>query len=151
MAGSDEAIVNSAAGDETLAAIAGYLERISGEDRERLRGELTARGCTTWRWVPVADLPRYEFPAANRPLFEVDNRGASVFVTLAWPHDIPEKFAVHFDGQIFPDFSREVVFVAIKNGRHNGIGYFIDTGSRAAPGAEPIPLTELWDRMVSAF
>lgn len=43
------------------------------------------------------------------------------------------------------------MFVAIKNGRHNGIGYFLDSGARAAPGAEPIPLTELWQRMVSAF
>jgi hypothetical protein len=44
-----------------------------------------------------------------------------------------------------------VIFVAIKNGHHNGTGYFLDTGTRAAPAAEPIPLTELWQRMLSAF
>ena len=43
------------------------------------------------------------------------------------------------------------MFVAIKNGRHNGIGYFLDTGARAAPQDQPIPLADLWQRMVSAF
>lgn len=73
------------------------------------------------------------------PLFEVDNRGASLFVTLSYPHDIPAPLAA------------EVVFVAIKNGRHNGIGYFLDTGARAAPQDAPIPLEKLWQRMVAAF
>ncbi len=73
------------------------------------------------------------------PLFEVDNRGETLFATLAYPHDIPAHLAP------------EVVFVAIKNGRHNGIGYFLDTGSRGAPQDEPIPLAQLWQRMVSAF
>jgi hypothetical protein len=73
------------------------------------------------------------------PLFEVDNRGESLFATLSYPHDIP------------PHLAADVVFVAIKNGRHNGIGYFLDTGARAAPQDEPIPLAQLWQRMVSAF
>jgi hypothetical protein len=77
----------------------------------------------------------------GEPLFEVDNRGESLFATLSYPHEIKPS----------DPLSRDVVFVAIKNGRHNGIGYFIDTDQSAAPGAEPIPLTELWSRMVSAF
>jgi hypothetical protein len=73
------------------------------------------------------------------PLFEVDNRGETLFATLSYPHDIPAALA------------NDVVFVAIKNGRHNGIGYFLDTGARAAPQDAPIPLEQLWQRMVSAF
>lgn len=73
------------------------------------------------------------------PLFEVDNRGVTLFATLSYPHDIPAALA------------DDVVFVAIKNGRHNGIGYFLDTGARAAPQDAPIPLEQLWQRMVSAF
>lgn len=84
------------------------------------------------------------------PLFEVDNRGDSLFVTLSYPHDIPEGFEARFGARSVHHFGRETVFVAIKNGRHNGIGYFLDTGAPAA-GGEPIPLTELWHRMVSAF
>lgn len=72
-------------------------------------------------------------------LFEVDNRGETLFVTLSYPHDIPTALA------------KDVVFIAIKNGRHNGIGYFLDTGARAAPHDAPIPLEQLWQRMVSAF
>ena len=84
-------------------------------------------------------------------LFEVDNRGETLFVTLAYPHEIKAGFAATFAGRVMANFENQTVFVAIKNGRHNGIGYFLDTGARAVPGAEPIPLTDLWQRMVSAF
>ena len=84
-------------------------------------------------------------------LFEVDNRGTTLFVTLSYPCEIKPGLAVQFDGAAVRDFSREVVFVALKNGHHSGIGYFLDTDVRAIPGTEPIPLTDLWQRMVSAF
>jgi hypothetical protein len=84
-------------------------------------------------------------------LFEVDNRGDSVFATLSYPHDIGAGFRARFGDRTVEDVTGQVVFVAIKNGHHNGIGYFLDTGGRSAPNAEPIPLSELWQRMVSAF
>ena len=40
---------------------------------------------------------------------------------------------------------------AVRAEVENGIGYFLDTGARAAPQDEPIPLDQLWQRMVSAF
>jgi hypothetical protein len=89
--------------------------------------------------------------ADGLPLFEIDDRGASLFVTLAYPREVKPGLAARFEGAVIEDLAREVVFVALKNGRHNGIGYFLDSGVRSAPGAEPIPLTELWQRMVSAF
>jgi len=85
------------------------------------------------------------------PLFELDNRGSSLFVTLSYPHEITAGFRAQFTRASIDDLSRDVVFVAIKNGHHNGIGYFLDTGGRARPQAEPIPLSELWHRMVTAF
>jgi hypothetical protein len=84
-------------------------------------------------------------------MFEIDNRGDSLFVTLSYPHEISQGFKVSLNEKQIEDFEKQVVFVAIKNGRHNGIGYFLDTGTRAAASAEPIPLTDLWQRMVSAF
>jgi len=42
VAGSDESIVHPEAGEETIAAIAGYLERATGEQREYVRKELIA-------------------------------------------------------------------------------------------------------------
>jgi hypothetical protein len=89
--------------------------------------------------------------AGGEPLFEVDNRGDSLFVTLAYPREVKPGLAARFDGAEVPDLARETVFVALKNGHHNGIGYFADSGARAAPGAEPFPLTELWQRMLRAF
>ena len=89
--------------------------------------------------------------AGGVPLFEVDSRGDSLFVTLAYPREITAGLAAAFDGAGIPDLARETVFVALKNGHHNGIGYFADSGERAAPGAAPFPLTELWQRMLGAF
>ncbi len=89
--------------------------------------------------------------ADGLPLFGVDNRGESLFVTLTYPREVKPGLAARFESAALEDLSREVVFVALKNGHHNGIGYFLDTGARAPAGAEPIPLTELWQRMVSAF
>lgn len=42
VAGSDDAIVHPDAGEETIAAIAGYLERMTAEQREHVRKELIA-------------------------------------------------------------------------------------------------------------
>jgi hypothetical protein len=89
--------------------------------------------------------------ADGLPLFEVDNRGETLFVTLSYPREIKAGFTAGFDGAVTVDLPSAAVFVAIKNGHHNGIGYFLDSGASSSPGAEPIPLTDLWQRMVSAF
>ena len=44
LGGSDAAIVNPLAADETLLAIAGYLQRIKGRDRDRLKADLKVLG-----------------------------------------------------------------------------------------------------------
>ncbi len=85
-------------------------------------------------------------------LFEVDNRGSSLFVTLAYPHSIERGLRVDFGGATVEDFSSEVAFVALKNAHHNGTGYFLDTGDAAdAAKAPEIPLTDIWRRVVAAF
>jgi hypothetical protein len=85
------------------------------------------------------------------PLFEVDNRGSSLFVTLTYPNEIVEEFTVSFKGKSLRDFHKCVAFVAIKNGHHNGVGYFIDTARRGSgPSSDTFPLHELWDRMLDA-
>jgi hypothetical protein len=89
--------------------------------------------------------------ADGLPLFEVDNRGETLFVTLSYPREMKRGLAASFDGATIADLAAAVVFVAIKNGHHNGIGYFLDSGARSAPDAEPMPLSALWQRVVSAF
>jgi len=63
------------------------------------------------------------------PLFQVDNRGLDLFVTLTYPRDIPPGFAITVGEETFSGLDQDVVFVALKNGQHNGTGYFLDTGA----------------------
>jgi len=85
------------------------------------------------------------------PLFEVDNRGRDLFVMLTWSHDIDAAFVYAVGGRQVLGFRDDVVFVAIKNGEHNGVGYFIDTGvTAAAPGAS-FPLAELPAKVCEAL
>jgi hypothetical protein len=58
-------------------------------------------------------------------LFEVDNRGLSLFVELVYPNDVSENDSVYSKESNFKieNFKTYLAFVAIKNGEHNGIGY----------------------------
>ena len=87
--------------------------------------------------------------ADGTPLFEIDNRGSDLFVMLTWPHDIEQDFEFDVDGDRHVGLRDDVAFVAIKNGRHNGIGYLLDTGATLADG-ERMPLSELPDRVARA-
>ena len=84
-------------------------------------------------------------------LFEIDNRGTSLFVTLAYPNRIDSGLRVLFDGGEISDFAEQVAFVAVKNGEHSTFGYLIDTGAPRAPEGAVLPLPEVFNRLVSAF
>jgi len=58
-------------------------------------------------------------------LFEVDNRGSSLFVELVYANDINDSDSVYSKESnfILENFKSYLAFVAIKNGEHNGIGY----------------------------
>ena len=83
------------------------------------------------------------------PLFEVDNRGSSLFVMLSYPHRIESDARASFSTGIVAAFGQEVSFVALKNGRHSGMGYLVDSGSPVAR-AERVPLASVFDRVVNA-
>lgn len=76
-------------------------------------------------------------------LFDVDNRGSDLFVTLSYPNDIPPGFHIQVDKTLIPNFRQMVNFVAIKNGQHNGMGYLVDTARSATSEPEVIEITEL--------
>ena len=61
----------------------------------------------------------------NIKIFEVDNRGASLFVELVYPNDINENDSIYSKESKFKldSFKSYLSFVAIKNGEHNGLGY----------------------------
>jgi hypothetical protein len=61
----------------------------------------------------------------NIKLFEVDNRGTSLFVELVYPNDINRSDSIYSkeSNLKLEKFKSYISFVAIKNGEHNGIGY----------------------------
>jgi hypothetical protein len=80
-------------------------------------------------------------------LFSVDNRGDSLFVSLIWSHDIPADFVYRVDDERHGGLRDMVAFVALKNGKHNAIGYFLDTG---ASGGETFALADVPRRIAEA-
>jgi hypothetical protein len=84
-------------------------------------------------------------------LFEVDNRGSDLFVTLGWPHDIDSDFRCWIGDVEYSGLKDDVAFVAIKNGQHNGVGYFIDTGAKAAGEANRFPLSDVPRRICDSL
>jgi hypothetical protein len=84
-------------------------------------------------------------------LFEVDNRGSDLFVTLTYPSDIGEGFDYRVGEQVCSDLRKDVGFVAIKNGDHNHVGYFLDNGVEAAVKDEEFPITGIAARITNAM
>lgn len=89
--------------------------------------------------------------ANGTALFQLDVRGESIFATLAYAGPIQENFPWQIDGMPKIGFDEDVAFVAIKNGEHDGAGYFADTGEQHLGSEEPFPLTELPMRIESAL
>jgi hypothetical protein len=90
--------------------------------------------------------------ADGAPLFAVDNRGSDLFVELVYAGEIGPGFSFSIDGEAFDGLDRDVAFVALKNGRHNGIGYFLDSAaSRDALPAREFPLAEIHARILAAL
>ena len=61
----------------------------------------------------------------DKKIFDIDNRGASLFVELTYSDDIKENDSIYSKetNLKLEKFRSFLSFVAIKNGEHNGIGY----------------------------
>lgn len=85
------------------------------------------------------------------PLFTVDNRGTDLFVMLSYPDDIPEGVTVIAGNEQIANLREHVAFVAIKNGEHDGIGYFADSGNLVVGCEGRFPLADIPDRVRAAL
>jgi hypothetical protein len=76
-------------------------------------------------------------------IFEVDNRGTSLFVELVYPNEIEDNDSIYSkeSNLKLEKFKSYLAFVAIKNGEHNGIGYV--TSNFDLKQEEKIELTSL--------
>lgn len=90
----------------------------------------------------VADklLSSYKSTEGSKQIFQVDNRGKSLFVELIYDKEIKDSTSItsEINNIEVSNFKKYVAFVAIKNGEHNGIGYLISTGTKI--DAKVIPL-----------
>jgi hypothetical protein len=61
----------------------------------------------------------------NLKIFEVDNRGNSLFIELVYPNDLDDNDSIYsnLSNLKLERFKSYLAFVAIKNGEHNGKGY----------------------------
>jgi len=80
----------------------------------------------------------------NKPVFNVDNRGESLFVEVIYDDDIHEGMCFNGPQSIsLIDLRSKLAFVAIKNGKHNGLGYVFSNMPLDIP--KEIKLKEIYD------
>jgi len=79
----------------------------------------------------------------SKPVFSVDNRGTSLFVEVIYDDNLVEGMS--FDGPngiSLTSLKSKLAFVAIKNGKHDGLGYVFSNMPMDLP--EEINLTEVY-------
>ena len=132
---------------------AAFLERI-GIAFERVEPRMSRDFLVKFRDLEQARDAERRLAAARggdgAPLFETDNRGDSLFVTLVYADDIPADFTFSIANESYSGLRDDVVFVALKNGEHNGIGYFADSGLENDGRTVRFPLSEVPDRVLAA-
>ncbi len=81
----------------------------------------------------------------SEPIFDVDNRGDSLFIELVYPNEAQEGMTITSaqHNLTVSDFNDKMSFVAIKNGEHNGIGYLIS--NMDLKSEQKIKLTQVKD------
>jgi hypothetical protein len=79
-----------------------------------------------------------------KPVFNIDNRGKSLFVEVVYDDDLVEGMCFNGPDNIsVGSLKAKLAFVAIKNGKHDGIGYVFSNMPMDLP--EQIKLTEVYD------
>jgi hypothetical protein len=89
-------------------------------------------------------LNKFTDSVRSKPVFSVDNRGKSLFVEVIYDDDLVEGMS--FDGPTgisLDSLQSKLAFVAIKNGKHDGLGYLFSNMPMDLP--QEIRLTEVYD------
>ncbi|WP_213086893.1 hypothetical protein [Chitinophaga agrisoli] len=95
-------------------------------------------------------LESYVSQGDEKEIFEVDNRGNSLFVELIYPNNIEDDFSIKssIGAPTVNEFKKRIAFVAIKNGEHHGVGYFMTNFKHAYP--TEMPLAQLHDILLES-
>ena len=111
----------------------------------------TGKGYISAEFNKPEDLVHAEYLLANvkshsgkRIFGERDNRGGDeLFVSLTYDDDIGEGFSIFINEKEYENFGKDVTFVAIKNGHHNALGYYLDSNRSSKESEKEIPLKHL--------
>ena len=82
---------------------------------------------------------------------EVDNRGGNLFVSLTFSEDVEDNFSIFFNKEEYKKFRNDIVFVAIKNGHHDSLGYYLDTARKPGELKDRIPLKNIFSYIMDHF
>ena len=86
----------------------------------------------------------------NSNFFEVDNRGKSLFVTLSYNKNICKSDALsNIEKTIIHPIFKRVSLVALKNGHHNEMGYYLDNCNKKTEGN--FELKDIFKNIVTHF
>ncbi|MGB0981154.1 MAG: hypothetical protein ACPGUH_03550 [Winogradskyella sp.] len=96
------------------------------------------------------ELETYRSTSDNTAIFTVDNRVESLFVELTYPNNIENSFGIKGSKSI-SNFEDYVSFVAIKNGEHHNVGYYIDTAVPKKLKTETMPLASVYNAILKAL
>lgn len=88
---------------------------------------------------------------SSEPIFEIDNRGDSLFVELIYDKDVTSDVCWKTRTGRSGLLADEVAFVALKNGHHNGTGYVIDTNRSKGQREASIPLSDIHSETLAHF
>ena len=89
-------------------------------------------------------LNKFTDSVRSKPVFNVDNRGTSLFVEVIYDDDLVEEMSFDGPGGIsIESLKSKLAFVAIKNGKHDGLGYVFS--NRPLDVQDVIPLSNLYD------
>ncbi len=89
-------------------------------------------------------LNEFKDSVRDRKVFNVDNRGDSLFVEVVYDEDLVEEMSFEGpNGISIGGLKYKLAFVAIKNGKHNGLGYVFSNMPMDLP--KNIKLTEVYD------
>jgi hypothetical protein len=81
---------------------------------------------------------------------EIDNRGSDLFVTLSYEDEISTETEVLIDNE-WASFYDDVVFVAVKNGDHEGRGFAFFTDGITCLPKEKAHVAELFTSIREFF
>ena len=80
-------------------------------------------------------------------VFSIDNRGKSLFVEIVYSHDISDNLNFSGNNKIIKNLKNKLAFVAIKNGKHDGLGYVFSNRELNCP--KNLKLKDLHDIIIN--